>query len=226
VLEQDSQDALTLLQPHLAKEPRMRPALILAAALLLAQNAVMAQFEWANVKAWKGTVTIEMTDDRSKAPAVWKLTYKATGEVLLTDDMMPEGSHMQWPMPSVEAMTDPARREHVYDTWQSRVTAKLDSKGLDEMGAPYAYSCTADNKIPEKVGLAVSPSDTKYVLTVSLPDAKYTCTGPHGSPPAGLPQEAFQLKGERKAPGPISGSQTFTVVSATIKITYNLAPVN
>jgi hypothetical protein len=203
--------------------------LALAAVLTLAPGIAVAQGSWGNVKSWKGTVTVEATDVQKREGAALTLsatmTYKATGEFTISDDMLPDGSHMQWPMPSVEAMSDPKRAETVYDRWQSQVVASYEANGLDESRNPFTVRCTADNQQPAKVGVTVQPTEPKYFFEVSPPKAQFKCSGESGRFPNGrLPQASFRLTGTRKEPGPVSGTQTFTVGTATIKVTYNMSP--
>lgn len=199
--------------------------LTLAAALTLAPGIAVAQGSWGNVRAWTGSVTIEATDTRKGEGVTSKMTYKATGDFKITDDMMPAGSHMQWPMPSVEAMSDPKQAETVYDRWQAHVVASYEANGINESGSPFTVKCTADNRKASRLGLTIHPTEPTYVFEVTPPEAKFQCSGPSGPTPNGRLQQAnFRLTGPRKAPGPISDTKTFTVGTSTIKVTYNVAP--
>lgn len=200
-------------------------ALTFAAAFTLAPGTAIAQFEWANVKSWSGNLTIEATDVRKGEGSSSRMTYKATGDFKLADDQLPDGAHMQWPMPSIEEMTDPKRAETAFDKWQSRVVATYEFNGLDEVGKPFTVTCTADNRQPGKVGLGVDPGKPEYVVSVNSPPAQFKCSGPDGFKPGpNLQQVAFELRGKRGAPGPINGTKTFTAGTSTIKITYSMAP--
>jgi hypothetical protein len=200
--------------------------LTLVAALTLAQGIAGAQGSWGKVKSWTGTVTIEATDSQKGGGSSTTMTYKATGPFTISDDMLPDGSHMQWPMPSAEAMAaDPKLAETAYERWQSQVVASYDANGLDESGKPYTIKCRADNRQASRVGVTINPSQPTYVFEVSPPEAKFKCEGPGGSTPNGhLRQANFRLTGPRKEPGPVSGTQTFTVGTSTIKVTFNMAP--
>jgi hypothetical protein len=199
--------------------------LALAGALTLSQGIALAQGSWGAVKSWTGTVTIEATDNRKGEGGSSTMTYKATGDFTISDDMMPDGSHMQWPMPSVEAMSDPKQRETVYDRWQAHVVASYESNGKNEAGQSVSVKCAADNRKASRLGLTINPTEPTYVLQVSAPEALFKCTDPSfGAPNGGLQQESFSLTGPRKAPGPVSGSQTFTVGTSTIKISFTMAP--
>jgi hypothetical protein len=177
------------------------------------------------VKSWTGTVTIEATDSRKGEGGSSTMTYTATGDFKISDDMMPDGSHMQWPMPSVEAMSDPKQRETVYDRWQAHVVASYESSGKNEAGQIVTVRCAADNRKASKVGLTSNPTQPTYLLQVSAPEALFKCTDPSFSTPnGGLQQESFSLTGPRKAPGPVNGTQTFTVGTSTIKISFSMAP--
>ena len=200
--------------------------LTLAAALTLAQGIAVAQGSWGKVKSWTGSVTIEATDIRKGEGVSSTMTYKATGDFKISDDMLPDGSHMQWPMPSVEAMSDPKQAETVYDRWLAHVVASYEAKGVGESGQPFTVKCTADNRQPSKVGVTIHPTEPTYVFEVSPPEAKFKCSGPSGGPtPNGRLQQAnFRMTGARKEPGPIGDTKTFTVGTTTVKVTYNMAP--
>ena len=199
--------------------------LTLGMALTLVQGIAVAQGPWGNVKSWTGSVTIEATDSRKGAGVTSSLTYRATGDFKISDDMLPDGAHMQWPMPGVEAMSDPKQAETAYDRWQTRVVANYEANGIDESGKPFTVTCAADNRQASRVGLTIHPTEPTYVFEASPPEAKFKCTGPNGPTPNGRLQQAnFRLTGPRKAPGPISDTKTFTVGTSTIKVTYNIAP--
>lgn len=202
-------------------------ALAFIGGLTLAGDVAIAQFEWANVKSWTGSVTIEATDVRKGEGVLAnssKMTYKATGDFTISDDQLPDGAHMQWPMPSIEAMTDPKRAETAFARWESRVVASYESKGVNENGQPFTVTCTADNRQPAGVGLAVDPGKPEYVVSVSSPPAQFKCSGPFGAPSGNLQQVAFELRGPRGAPGRINGTKTFSAGTSTIKVTYTMTP--
>jgi hypothetical protein len=199
--------------------------LTLVVALTLAQGIAVAQGSWGNVKSWTGSVTIEATDSRKGEGVTSRMTYKATGDFKISDDMLPDGSHMQWPMPGVEALSDPKQAETAYDRWQAHVVASYEANGLNESGKPFTVTCAADNRQASRVGLTIHPTEPTYVFEVSPPEAKFKCSGPNGPTPNGRLQQAnFKLTGPRKAPGPISDTKTFTAGTSTIKVTYNMAP--
>ena len=204
----------------------MRTSLLtLTAALTLAQGIAVAQGLWGNVKSWTGTVTIEANDAEKVEGSSSTMTYKATGDFKITDDMMPEGSHMQWPMPSVQTLTDPKKAETAYDRWQAHVVASYERNAVDEQGKPFTVKCTADNQKASRVGVTINPTGPTYVFEVDAPDAQFKCTGPPGSTPNGkLRQTHFRLTGPRKAPGPHGDTKTFTVGTTNIKVTYKMAP--
>lgn len=201
--------------------------LALAAVLTLARGIAVAQGSWGNVKTWKGTVTVEATDAQQRkgvGTASSTMTYKATGEFTITDEMLPDGSHMQWPMPGVETMSDPKRAETAYDRWQSHVVASYEANGFDEAGAPYTVKCTADNRQPARVGVTIHPAEPTYFFDVSPPPAQFKCSDPSRAPNGRLAQDDFQLTAPRKAAGPVNGSQTFKVGTSTVKVTYSMTP--
>jgi hypothetical protein len=199
--------------------------LILAAVLTLARGTAIAQYEWAHVKSWAGSVTIEATDAQKGELGSSTMTYKATGDFTISDNMLPDGAHMQWPMPSAEEMSDPKRAAAAYERWQSRVVAKFEFKGINELGQPFTVTCTADNPQPTMISVAVDPTKTEYVVAVTAPRALFKCSGPEVARPNGsLRQETFELRGPRGAPGRINGTKTFTVGTSTIKVTYTMAP--
>ena len=203
----------------------MRSVLMLAAVLRLAPATALAQGPWGNVKSWTGTMTIEATDLDKSETGSSKMTYRATGEFTIVDDMLPDGSHMQWPMPSVETLSDPKQAESANARWQSRVVASYDAKGLDEQGGPWSVTCTADNKQASLVGVTINPTAPTYVMEVEAPQAVFRCTGAtHSAPNGRLRQVHFRLSGPRGEPGPVSGTETFTVETSKITVTYRMAP--
>jgi hypothetical protein len=200
------------------------PGLTLAAALTLAQGIAVAQNSWDKVRSWTGSVTIEASDSQKGEWGNSTMTYKATGDFTVSDDMLPGGPYMQWPRPSVEAMTDPKQAATAYDRWQSRVVASYDANRFDEAGKPFTVKCTADNQQAGMVGVIASGGPS-YQFQVTPPPAKFKCSGPNGFTPDGnLQQAPLTLTAPRKAPGAITGTQTFTVGTKTMKVTYNMAP--
>ena len=182
------------------------PGLMVAAALTLGQGMAAAQGAWGSVKSWSGTVTIEATDKR--------LNYKATGDFTISDDVLPDGSHVMWPMPASAAS------EH----WRARVVASYEAKTVSESGDPIVVSCKADNQKASRVGVTIDPRAPKYVFSVSAPEAIYKCSGNGPKPNSRLPQTDFQVTGPRGAPGQVSGTEVFTVGMTTIKVSFTMAP--
>lgn len=192
----------------------MRRCLLAAsAALTVAQGSAFAQGAWGTVKSWTGTMTIEATDTRKQGSFSSKMTYKATGPFTISDDALPDGSHVMWPMPNAER-------------WQARVVASYAAKGVGELGDPYSVTCAADNQKAAMVGVMIDPRAPKYVLSVTAPAAKFKCSGYQEGwqPNAPIPQTAFQLTGPRGAPGPVSGTKVFTVLTTTIQVSFTMAP--
>jgi hypothetical protein len=206
----------------------MRASLLLfAAPFLLAQDMAGAQDPWGTVKTWAGTATIEATETQKTDTSSLTLTYKATGDFTISDDALPDGDHVQWPMPNPEAMTDPAQFAAAYEAWQAHVKATYIAKGLDEMGSPFTVTCTADEKKAANVGVAIQPGTPDYLFSISAPAATFKCADPARGPGAGTrrwQQAPFQLTGQRGAPGPVSGTKTFTIDTTTIKVSYQMAP--
>jgi hypothetical protein len=198
--------------------------LTLAAVLALAPGIAVAQGSWGKVKSWTGNVTIEATDVDKGEMGSSTMTYKATGDFTISDDMLPDGSHMQWPMPGVETLSDPKRAETAYDRWQTHVVASYERSGVNEIGKPFSVKCTADNRQASKVGVTINPTEPTYVFEVSPPEAKFKCSGPEAPPNGRLRQANFRLTAPRKAPGPHSGTKTFTAGTSTITVTYNMGP--
>ena len=203
----------------------MRTSVLMVAAAVTLARGVDAQSPWGNVKSWTGTVTIEAVDTRSVPGVSATMKYKATGAFTIADDMMPDGSHMQWPMPSVETMADPKLAASAYERWQAEIVATYEAKGVDEMGAPFSISCTADNKKGSTIGLTINPVAPTYIFQVTAPVAIFKCSGTTAaaSPPR-LRQVSFQLTGDRGAPGPVSGTKTFKDDTSTITVSYRMAP--
>ena len=201
--------------------------LMLIAALTLHSVGMLAQGPWGNVKSWTGTITIEATDTVKNQFGVATLTYKATGPFTAADEMMPDGSHMQWPMPGVETLSDPNKAKTAYDVWQARVVATYNFKGVDEMGKPTTLSCSADHQAPSRAGVTVNPTADEYVFVVTAPEADFTCsdktkkrnlsTGP-------LRKSSLRLTGPRGAPGQVNNTKDFTIETTTAKVTFNMAP--
>jgi hypothetical protein len=166
--------------------------LALAAVLTLAPGIAVAQGSWGNVKTWKGTVTVEATDVQKREGAALTLsatmTYKATGEFTISDDMLPDGSHMQWPMPSVEAMSDPKRAETVYDRWQSQVVVpRSERTGREPESLHGQVHCRQPAAGPRSVSPS-TPTEPKYFVEVS-PPMVHSRLGDSGRFPNGrLPQ--------------------------------------
>jgi hypothetical protein len=202
-------------------------ASMVAAAIMLPQD-VEAQGPWGNVKSWTGTVTIEAIDTRKGEIISSTMNYKASGKFTISDDMMPDGSHVMWPMPSAEAMSDPKKMAAANEAWQTRVIATYDAKLANESGGqPASVKCAADNQQSMQIGVGISPTEPTYFLSVTAPEALFKCTGgTHGLNPPRLQQSSFRLTGPRGAPGKVSGTKTFTAGTSTIKVTYDMAPAN
>jgi hypothetical protein len=205
----------------------MRTIVLLGAAgLMLVQDMAGAQDPWSSVKTWAGTVTVEATGSEKGESYSWSQTYKATGAFKATDDMLPDGNHVQWPMPSVETMTDPSKAATAYQTWQAHVTARYEAKWADEMGRPRSKTCAADHAQPAAVGVLIQPMAPTYSVSVTAPEMKFKCTGDEGGPVPGkyLQQPPFNVPGQRGAPAPVSGSKTFAVGHHTVTVSYEMAP--
>jgi hypothetical protein len=190
---------------------------MVAAVLMLGQGVASAQGAWGSVKSWTGTMTIEATDTRKQGAFSSKMIYKATGDFTISDDALPDGSHVMWPMPSTQANSE---------RWQARVVATYEAKGVGEMGDPFSVACAADNRKASQVGVMVDPTAPKYVLSVTAPEAIYKCSGykEGWTPNVHLPKTAFQITGPRGAPGPVSGSKVFTELTMTINVSFTMAP--
>ena len=199
--------------------------LTFAAALTFAQGIALAQDPWEKVKSWTGTVTIEATEIVKLEAVSSTMTYKASGDFKISDDMLPDGPYMQWPRPSVEVLTDPARNQTAYAGWKSHVVAAYDANRVDEMGKKFTVNCTADHRQPATFGVTALPGQPTYIVQVTAPRAEFQCTGPSGWTPRGEIQQApFELTEPRKKPGLLSGTKTFTVGTTTVKVTYSMAP--
>jgi hypothetical protein len=128
-------------------------------------------------------------------------------------------------MPNPESLADPAKAATAFTPWKARVTGSYEAKGMDEMRKPYTVTCSADNQELAKVSIAINPMDDTYVFQVDAPTIRFKCSQPDGPQPVlNLPQVAFELKGPRGRPGPISGEKTFPAAQATIKVSYSMAP--
>lgn len=206
----------------------MRTSGLTLAAILMLTQGIAAGQSWDAVKSWSGTATIEATEIVKKDSFSSKLTYKATGDFKISDDMLPEGPYMQWPRPSVEVLTDPNRSQTAYKGWKSHVVAAYEASGVDEMGSPYTVKCTADHVQLEAFGVFALSGQSTYEVHVTAPRAQFQCPGREGSAPRGEIQQApFKLTEPRKPPGPQTGSKTFTAGpgdATTVKVTYNMAP--
>src|SRR5687767_5809388 len=178
----------------------MRASFLMVAALVALTRGVEAQGPWGNVKSWTGSVTIEVVDSRKGEAMSSEMKYTATGGFTISDDMLPDGSHVMWPMPGAEAMSDPQKMAAATDAWQSHVVATFQATVPNESGgAPATVTCSADNKAASQVALTINP-------------------------PVSIQPPTFKLTGARGAPGAVSGTQTFTVGTSIIKVTYNMAP--
>lgn len=205
----------------------MRIQLTLAAVFaLVASGLAIAQDPWNDVKSWTGTVTIEATGAKSSAIYSQKVTYKATGKFTITDAMMPDGMHMMWPMAGAEEMADPKKAEAASLGWQAQVVASLEgTRTVSSTGAASPYKCAVDTLHPTAVGLSAQIGQPTYTLQVTLPTPEFTCTGSTTEAlPIDLGQKQFEFTGPRGKVGPVSDTKTFTTGSATIKVSYTLAP--
>src|SRR5688500_16985649 len=146
---------------------RMRTSVLMVAAVAFIASRADAQGPWGNVKTWTGTVTIEAVDSRKGQGSSSLMSYKATGNFTISDDMLPDGSHMQWPMPSVEAMSDPKQATSAYERWQARVVATYEDKGVGESGQPFTVTCAADNRTAPAFGVTINTTAPSYVVNVS-----------------------------------------------------------
>jgi hypothetical protein len=199
-------------------------ARLFAASALAATSAALAQEPWMNVRSWSGTVTVEVTDTRKNESYSSKTTFRAAGPFTISDDMLPAGNHVQWPMPGVEVLSDPAKAQTAWDTWQAHLTGTHETKGADESGKPFSGTCTADEGKASKVSLAIDPTSAGYVFHVSVPQADFTCPPRIPPPGAYLQQVEFDLKGEHRTPGRLSGSKIFPAANGTVKVSYEMAP--
>ena len=205
----------------------MRASFLMVGALVALTRGVEAQGPWGNVKSWTGSVTIEVVDIRKGEAMSSEMKYRATGGFTISDDMLPDGSHVMWPMPGAEAMSDPQKMAAATDAWLSHVVATFHATVPNESGgAPATVTCAADNKAATQVGVVINPTEPTYVVQVTAPKPLFKCTDPtHGiSPPVSIQPPTFKLTGTRGAPGAVSGTQTFTVGTSVIKVTYNMAP--
>jgi hypothetical protein len=204
------------------------PLLVPVVALTVAQPSAYAQVgPWGNVKAWTGSLTIEATATGKGPTGSWgsTMTYKATGPFTISDNAMPDGAHMRWPMLGAEDVSDPQKVASASTRWQSRVTGHFEAKGVDEAMRPFSVTCDADHQQLAKVEVSINATEPTFFLWVTAPAAQFKCRGPAGSPtPGGLPQADFELTGPRGTPGPVSGTKTFTVASTTIKVSFDMAP--
>jgi hypothetical protein len=193
-------------------------------ALMLAPAPLAAQGPWGTVKTWNGTITIEATETVPQEDGLYhKMTYQATGSFSITDDMMPDGYHMQWPMVNPEH--PPADREAAYKRWQVHVVGGTEARYVDDRGTKFTVTCQGEKSEAMLVGLTVNPSNDEFVLQFAAPRVSLTCTGGEGGAAESfLRQENFSLTGQRGTPGTKTGSQTFTVDPMTIKVTYSLSP--
>ncbi len=203
----------------------MRAFLLAAAALTVGAATALAQDPWMNVRSWSGTITIEATDVRKNDWYTAKMTYRATGGFTIPDEMLPAGSHVRWPMPGADALSDPNKAATAFDRWQAHVVATCDVKGVDEQGKPFAVTCKADHEKRMKVGVEIDPVAPNYKVMVSAPEAIFQCSNPTFAPANGhLQQVEFELTGPRGAPGRVFGSKAFPVPAGTIKVRYDMAP--
>jgi hypothetical protein len=198
----------------------MRRLLIIA--LALAHAPLSAQGPWGTVKTWTGTVTIEATETTTGPGDLYhKMTYKATGSFTITDDMMPDEYHMQWPMLSAE--NPPADPEAAYKRWQAHVVGGTEGRYADERGTKVNRTCRGEKTEAMRLGLTIDPTKDNFVLQFQAPRVALTCTG--GSSAQGsLRKESLQIIGQRGNPGTKTGTETITVDAMTIKVSYSFAP--
>ena len=206
--------------------PLPRTLALLTVLGLTDASSLAAQGAWGKVRAWAGTVTIEITQQEKTETSSWVFTYRATGDFRISDDALPDGDHMQWPMPNPEAMTDPAKVQAAYKPWQARAVATYEFKGVDEAGQAVTARCTADELQASSLGVISDPAAPKFILQVTAPHPKYSCTG-EWAQMVTVPrpqQAAYSLGGPRGEPGPVTGTQTFTEGARRSTVTYKFAP--
>jgi hypothetical protein len=204
--------------------------LVVLGLLLSAALPANAQdmFPYGKVRAWTGTITVEVVEKTSE----YVLTYKASGKAALVDEMYPDGGHYQWPAPGAANLSDPKAAEDAYRCWLADASLKRHVRYKDEVSSA-DYECDWKASRKAKVLLVAGMGMKEYKLALDLPfPAKLTCTGMRDGADYSQ-EEDFRLKppsvevtGPIKPGASISGTKEMTEGEAKIKVTYSLAPGN
>lgn len=205
--------------------------LTIAASLVSAVPLLAQGPPYGGVKTFAGDVTLE-------AKAVFTPGWsgrgsrieelKAIGPVRLTDDAMPDGAHMTWPMLAPAAM---ASNLAGMKQWRATVTFTVSDtapKDNAHMGAQN-IQCKFSGMMTGIVSLAAPAAGRMYVLNAHLGALKARCTGTNEDGQAVSEDREFEgppaAVVQGTAPGQVNGTKQADQDDWKIKLVYNLAPV-
>ena len=83
---------------------------------------------YGDVKTWVGKISVEVTSDDRMGDVVH---YTAAGKVDLTDEMMPPGSHYQWPLVAGMGMSEYRLNIELPELKNARCTGTRDDAPID-----------------------------------------------------------------------------------------------
>ena len=191
-----------------------------SAAVLLAQG-----MPYGTVKSWTGTMTIEGKETKTGET----LTFSATGNFTISDDLMPAGARSSWPMPNPAATGgDPQKMAAAFQRWAAHVVVHHQVQGKDELGQPIQFSCNGDETHQAKVSFIATPGAPNSILEIESPKMeRAACTGSEkGTHQYALPQTSYSLQIPFVSPAAtLSGTKDFPGPMA-VKITYKLTPTS
>lgn len=207
-----------------------RPLTLVFSALVLSAIPLLAQgLPYGNVKTFAGDVTLEgkrVTTPGWSGRGTTTEEIRATGSVRLTDDAMPDGGHMTWPMISPAAMaSNPAGMKQ----WRAQVTfTATDAAPRDNAHAlAQNITCSFTGLVQATVALAAPPGGRVHTLGATLDNLKARCTGTDELGQKVNEEREFnvpQVSTQGPAPGAVSGSKTLNESGWNLKLTYALAP--
>jgi hypothetical protein len=202
------------------------PFSILLCCFFFYTQAATAQsvYPFGEVRAWSGTLTVEgHGDSESRLPS-----YIATGNFTLTDEMMPEGNHWQWPFPQTAGLTDPQAIEDAYRKWNAKVTYRAQVKFKDAVSQAN-YSCTAEETHPARFQFIAGMGMPYFMMSVELPKLdRVHCAGTVDNEPyeenmeLSISDQNLEFQIPVTSSRTIQGSQEISLGEMNFKISYSL----
>jgi hypothetical protein len=195
------------------------------------------KFPYGHVKSWSGELTIEISEKSDESA----MTYKATGKLELTDEMMPDGSHFQWPQVNVanilakpqKTMMDSKAIEDANKRWPATISYQKVVNFKDAVSSAN-YTCSANLTQPTAVQLVAGMGMPEFKLIAEILKLdKVHCVGTRDGARYDVYEEfrppktaATTVTGPIKTAGPISGTKELTENGQKIRFTYSLIPGN